>query len=102
MASHSLSAGHRLAPKDRLHHLLELFDAAAVKLPAIRKERTAVEKLEKLRTVWLPRTVSEWPLDRVGLGMALRSSLEVVNCLAGDSLADPSSVYARILHHLDD
>lgn len=70
--------------KDPLHHLLELFDLASVDQPALQKMRSDVAGLEELRTIWLPREASDWPMSRKALPAVFRACLLVVDRLRPD------------------
>jgi len=71
---HCLIRRHRVAPKEPLHHLLELFDAMARDLPRIRKARSSVKRLEELRTTWVARGVNDWPVSRKELPVSSKAA----------------------------
>ena len=70
---HALAMRHPVPPRDALHHLLELFDRVAERVPALREKRSAVEQLELLRTTWLQGSVTDWPGSRQELEKILES-----------------------------
>lgn len=81
---HALMLRHPAGPKDPLHHLLELFDAATRGKPLIRRSRQSVEQLELIRTAWLPRMMSDWPVTQAQLPQVIRACRETIESLRGD------------------
>lgn len=78
---HALAMLHAAEPRDPLHHLLELFDAATGAMPAIQDARATVEQIELLRTTWLTRPTGEWPMKRAGLEQLTSAATALVGHL---------------------
>lgn len=90
------SLGHSLAkhrPADYQDdpgpgQLLRLFDAVPKSRPEIRRHRTAVEEVERLRCTWITRAVSAWPIGLEQLSDLMAAALEVIRWMMPGMVSD--------------
>jgi len=83
--------GHTLAmhrpptflPYLGIGQLTKLFEAVASEHPEIVDSRAAVEKIDRLRTTWITRAVTGWPVDPGALGTLFRECTRAIHTLLG-------------------
>jgi hypothetical protein len=81
--------GHTLAahcpasflPYTGIGQLTKLFEAVLAEHPEIADARSAVEEIDRLRTTWITRAVTSWPVDLKGLPRSFLECLRVIDNL---------------------
>lgn len=87
---HALAMRHPVLPRDPNHHLLELLDGLVERENARSDRRAAVERLELLRTTWIPLAVTQWPITPAELAGALVDCMGLVGEVASGTSVERS------------
>lgn len=72
--------------------LTKLFDAVILERPEIADAREAVEGIDRLRTVWITRAFTQWPVDAKNLPTVFLDAIWVVGKLAPDAESQGAAI----------
>jgi len=63
--------------------LTKLFEAVVAEHPEIAVSRSAVQEIDRLRTTWITRAVTAWPVDSDALDTVFRECTRAIHTLLG-------------------